>query len=513
MKQVMNIGWLLIPLVAGVFLVSCRKAEDHVEEELVEAGYDLTAEDWMRACAEGDVLVVRRFLDAGFDFSTRNDEGDTGAHAAAVMGREDVLELLLARGMDVDVRSESERTPLMAAVLADQPDTARWLIRQGADAKLRDGDGFSPLMLAVREGRASAVDELAGHSRDELDDALLLAALVGQAVVIDSLTSFGASVFARMNDGRTALMLAAENGHLEAAEMLVELGSSRFSTSDDGRTAMDYASDAGHPDVQMIIERSSREVVMRLDAEGDLIQNMTAYVDLVAGGATTREDGSTPRVTHEPTVLLADAVVSAAAVPAATAGRPPASSEGSSPSPEGRPPSPLEKPTASPDEAAPAEPGLVMRHYQQRELPMRIMEVEDAAAIFEISSEEIREVRVERGAVIPQTTVEVVRVGTRIERGKVNEGEPVEVAYVEVRDRRGGSKRTWLSGEPASTHDPAALVEDAVSGRRYLAMPGQRFTSEDGRAFVVSDVRPNQIVITEAATGTAHTLLLRGPKG
>lgn len=505
MKQVMNMGWLVIPLVAGVFLASCRKAEDPAEEELVEAGYNLTAEDWMRACAEGDVLVVRRFLDAEFDIATRNDEGDTGAHAAAATGREDVLNLLLARGMDVDVRGASERTPLMAAVLADQPDTARWLIRQGADAKLRDGEGYSPLMLAVREGRSSAVDELAGHSRDELDDALLLAALIGQAGVIDSLTSYGASVFARFDEGRTALMLAAENGHLEAAEMLVELGASRFSTSDDGRTAMDYASDAGHPDVQMIIERSSREVVMRLDAEEDLIQNMTAYVDLVAGGATTREDGGAPRVTHEPTVLLADAVVSAAAVPAATAGR--------SPSSEGRPPSPLEKPTASPDDAAPEEPGLVMRHYQQRELPMRIMEVEDDAAIFEISGEEIREVRVERGSVIPQTTVEVVRVGTRIERGKVNEGEPFEVAYVEVRDRRGGSNRTWLSGEPASTHDPAALVEDALSGRRYLAMPGQRFTSEDGRAFVVSDVRPNQIVITEEATGTAHTLLLRGPKG
>lgn len=511
MKHTKTLHFLMVPLVAVLLLASCRKEEEHVEDELQEAGYELTEEGWMRACAEGDARVVRRFLDAGFDVATRNDAGDTGAHAAAATGGDEVAKLLLDRGLEVDVRGESERTPLMAAVLGDQSSMVRWLLRQGADARLRDADGFSPLMLAVREGRAGAVEELASQSQDELDDALLLAALVGQDGVIDTLTSYGASVFARMNDGRTALMLAAENGHLEAAEMLVELGASRFSTSDDGRNAMDYASDAGHPDVQMVIERSSREVAMRLDAEEDLIQNMTDYVDLVAGGATTRGSEGEPAATREPTVLLEDAVVSmwrpsggdsaAEARPDAGGGAAAVGESGSV------------RESAPVDEPASAGPPLVMRHYQQRELPLKVMGVDGNTAILEMSGSEIREVRVERGAVIPQTTVEVVRVGTRMERGKLNDGEPIEVAYVEVRDQRGGGNRTWISGEPASTHDPAALVEDAASGRRYLAMPGQRFRSEDGRAFVVSDVRPNQLVIIEEGTGAAHTLPLRGPRG
>ena len=499
MKHVIGMGWVTILLVAGLFLGACRKAEEHVENELAEAGYELTADGWMRACADGDALVVRRFLDAGFDVAVRNDAGDSGAHVAATAGREDVLKLLFDRGLEVDAPGENGRTPLMAAVLADQSPTVRWLLRQGADAGLRDDDGFSPLMLAVREGRPGPVEELAGHSRDELDDALLLAALVGQAGVIDSLTSYGASVFARMNDGRTALMLAAENGHLEAAEMLVELGASRYSTSDDGRTASEYAADAGHADVRRAIERSSREMAMRLDGEQDLIQYMTGFVDLATGGATTHESGDAPAVTREPTVLLEGMVVSAgrAAGDDSVANTPPAESGASAPV----------------DGRASAGPSLVMRHYQQRELPMRIMKVEGDAAILEVSGEEVREVRVATGGVIPQTSVEVVRVGTRMERGKLNDGEPIEVAFVEVRDTRGGSSRTWLSGEPASTHDPAALVEDAASGRRYLALPGQRFTSEDGRVFVVSDVRPNQMVIIEEDTGAAHTLPLRGPRG
>jgi ankyrin repeat protein len=476
----------MIPLVAGLFLASCRKGEDRAGGELAEAGYEMTADGWIRACSEGDAQAVRRFLEAGFDLETRNDAGDTGAHAAAAGGREDALKLLLDRGLAVDSLGENQRTPLMAAVLADKPMMVRWLLRQGADPKLRDKDGFSPLMLAVREGRASSVDELAGHSRGELDDALLLAALVGQAGVIDSLTSYGASVHARMNDGRTALMLAAQNGHADAAELLVELGASRFSTSDDGRNASDYASDAGFPEVQMVIERTVRDVAMRLDTEGDLIQNMTAYVDLVAGTATTTSGddsgGARPAITRDPTVLLEGAVVS----------NPPAD------------------PSATSPEAAPP---LVMRHYQQRELPVRIRRVEGDAAILEVSGEEIREVRVARGGVIPDTTLEVVRVGTRVERGKLNDGEPIEVAYIEVRDTRTDNHRTWLAGQPAVTHEPAALVEDAVSGRRYLAVPGQKFTADNGSVFVVSDVRPNQLIITEEASGAAHTLPLRGPRG
>lgn len=264
-------------------------------------------------------------------------------------------------------------------------------------------------------------------------------------------------------------------------------------TSDDGRTAMDYASDAGHPDVQMIIERSSRAVMMRLDDQDDLIRSMTTYVDLVSGEARAGVSGEAGATEREPAVVLEGAVISSEAV-----------ARGDDASVDA---------TADAGPGREATPPLVMRHYQQRELPLRIIRVEDEAVVVETRGEEIDEMRVEPGALIPESTVEVVRVGRRVEQGKLHEGEPVEVRYVEVRDTRGGTGRTWFEGEPAQTHDPAALVEDAASGRRYLALAGQRFTSEDGRVFVVSDVRPNQLVIIEEATGAAHTLPLRGPRG
>jgi hypothetical protein len=100
-----------------------------------------------------------------------------------------------------------------------------------------------------------------------------------------------------------------------------------------------------------------------------------------------------------------------------------------------------------------------------------------------------------------------------MEDSKLNLGQADGSFRVEVRDTATGTTREWISGLPASAHDPVALVEDATTGQRYTATPGQRFKSADGAEFIISDVRPNQIIIEDAATGTVQTIPLRGPRG
>jgi hypothetical protein len=46
-----------------------------------------------------------------------------------------------------------------------------------------------------------------------------------------------------------------------------------------------------------------------------------------------------------------------------------------------------------------------------------------------------------------------------------------------------------------------------------LAKNGQKFSSKDGREFMVNDVRPGQLVIEDVTSGEVMTLMLRGPKG
>jgi ankyrin repeat protein len=449
---------------------------------------------------------LKKVVAAGFATATRDEAGDSALHAAAAGGAQKSADFLLRHGLQVDVGGAAERTPLMAAVLANQSVMVRWLLRQGADPGTKDKDGFTALMLAARDGKSGAARELAPYQRDRLDAAILLAALVGQTQVIDTLTNYGASVYARMEDGRTPLMVAAENGHAEAVKLLLELGASRLSTDAKDRTAADLASAAGHPEIAALIARDPLPDELTLEPPDEVAKTMDAFVAKAA--ADTPADN--PPATAEPPPPAASsdrkqapsrpiqgAVVSVAVAAAAPPPQPPADG----------------KPAAAADLTSMPLPPLVMRHYREREMPVEVRTVTGNTATLRLSGASSREVQVRAGATIPGSRLLVVRVQRRMKDSKLNLGQAMEVSVVDVRDPATGATREWISGVPTTAHDPVALIEDAATGQRYTATPGQRFKSADGAEFIISDVRPNQLVIENAATGAVQTLPLRGPRG
>jgi ankyrin repeat protein len=482
MKRVSGkIAGLAVIAISLPMIPACRKARETVKSDLEEAGYQITADDWFRASRGNEVTVLKKFVGGKFDIDTRDTAGDSALHAAAAAGAQASADYLLNRGMDVDLRGGSERTPLMAAVMADQTAMVRWLLRQGADARLKDKDGFRPLMLAVREGKPGPVGELAPHDREDLDPALLLAALVGRADVIDALTNFGASVYAQMEDGRTPLMIAAENGHADAVRLLLDLGASRLTTDPDGHTAADLAIAAGHPEIVALIARDPLPADLALDSPEEIAKSMDAFVD---------------------------AAVVKSPAEAEPVERPAVSRRAASKSISGEI---LSSPVASGTSFS--MPPLVMRHFREEEVPLSVKSVQGDTATVRVTGAVTREVKVRAGDPIPGSNLVVVRVRRRMEESKVNPDRAAEISVMEVRDGSTGTTREWISGVPAKAHDPVALVEDAATGKRYLASPGQRFTAADGSEYLISDVRPNQIVIQESATGAVQTIPLRGPRG
>lgn len=481
------IGGGLAVAISLAALNSCRKPKEAVKSDLGEAGYQITTADWFRASRDNAVPAMKKFLAAGFSVNARNEAGDSALHAAAAAGALNSADFLMDQGLTVDLRGALERTPLMAAVLGNQTTMVRWLLRQGADPRAKDKEGFLPLMLAVREGKAAAVAELAPYSRENLDSALLLAALIGRSDVIDTLTNYGASVYARMEDGRTPLMIAAENGHTDSVKLLLDIGSSRFSTDSQGRMAADLATAAGHSEIAALIAREPLPGELALETPAEIARTMDGFVD--AAAQATPEEG-TPAATKSPAPArpIQDEVLSASVSPDAPSAATPAG------------------------ESFPVPP-LVMRHYREREMPVQVSTVEGETATLQIRGATRREVKVRAGETVPGTRLMVVSVKRRMEDSKLNLGQPMEVSVLEIRDTQTGASREWISGVPANAHDPVALVEDAVTGQRYTASPGQRFKSADGAEFIVSDVRPNQLVIEDAASGAVQTVPLRGPRG
>lgn len=470
-------------LLAACVLAGCKDRRESAQQELKDRGYELTPEAFFRAAESDDVAVLGKLVEHGIAVDTRNAAGDTALHAAAVAGMRKSADFLLDRKLPVDVTGAEGRTPLMSAVLSGPPEMVRYLLSQKADPLKKDTEGYKPLMMAVRAGRAEMVAELAPYDREKLDDALLVAALEGKAAVIDELTNYGASVYARMDDGRTPLMLAAENGHVEAVEMLIEIGANRFSMDDEGRIAADLAREAGHEQLAMRLAEAPDRDEFGIEEPADLGAEMLAKVIEAESDAAV---SGGPAGSGEPA-----AAGGAGAVPAG--------------------PAPLDGMVLEPvsEGAMPAKQPLVMRAYRQKELPLRVETVEGEVATLRMSSGGVKQVA--QGETIPGTPLKVLRVERRI-RDLKDQGGQTEVSVVEVEDQGSGRRRELVSGLESTAHDPVALVEDA-GGKRYVARAGQKFRGADGSEYVVVDVRPNQMVIENKTAGEVLTVPLRGPRG
>lgn len=473
----------------------CNKRSESVKADLGEAGYQLTAEDWFRASRGNDAAVLKKFITGGFPVDSRDGAGDSALHAAAAAGARESADFLLNRGLTVDLTGANGRTPLMAAVIAGQTEMVRWLLHQGADPRLKDHDGFRPLMLAVREGSSGSVAELAAYDREDLDAALLLAALVGKTEVIDALTNYGASVYARMEDGRTPLMIAAQNGHAEAVKLLLEIGSSRYTKDPEGRTAADIATEAGFPEIAAKIVRDPLPAELALESPEQIAEEMDAIVES-AGRA--EGDSGNPETSGRP-AHMASIPIEGATLSTPVSWKSTESGES--------------RETRNSKQEAFEMPPLVMRSYREREVPVSVETVQGQSATLRIAGKKIREVTVKPGDAVPGSSLVVVRVQRKMEDSKVNPGGTTEISVVSLRDTSSGTTREWIAGVPSHAHDPVGMVEDAATGKRYIASPGQHFTAEDGSEYLVSDVRPNQMVIQHVASGEVRTIPLRGPRG
>lgn len=490
-------------------LLGCKSRKEASSNDLGDAGYQLTAADWFRATADDNPVALELFIKGGMQIGTKTADGNSALHVAAAAGAMKSGKFLLDHKVAIDEPGAGGRTPLMEAIVGGKTEMTRWLLKQGADPKAKDAEGFKPLMLAVKEGRSEVIGDLAVYDRDDLDGALLTAALLGQAKVIDELTNYGGSIYARMDDGRTALMVAAENGHAEAVKLLIEIGSNRFTTDPEGHTAADLAAEAGHAEIVALLSAEPTQGELALQSDQQIGTEMAASLDLPKAGTTNAipegTDASLAAVSGKSSVKkapesidgvdLTGAVTSSADVPGV---REPLAVPGGR---EATPP------------AAAKPVGLVMRSYRQRELPIEITHVEGGNAQIKLRGAKPREVSVAQGGTIPGSRLQIVGLRRKMHSGKENLGKLTEVSVVEVEDSATGVRRELIAGVPASAHDPVALVEDQSTGRRFMASPGQHFTASDGTRYTVADVRPNQIVLENEATKVTQTLPLRGPRG
>jgi ankyrin repeat protein len=228
---------------------------------LLEKGASLGARDRLgakplsHAAAAGEVSIAQLFLDKGAPIDARNLDGSTALHKAAETGRLKIVELLVERGANVNLPGRSGTTPLEAAAYMGSEPIVRFLIEKGADPTRKDiteksaiiyaaGRGFAPVTRLLLD---SGVDVNARYGND-LTALMWAAGYSAEAgikdveEVITLLLDRGARLDDLDNRGRTALMIAAELNHAIVVDLLLARGADKSIRDKQGKTAGELTS-------------------------------------------------------------------------------------------------------------------------------------------------------------------------------------------------------------------------------------------------------------------------------
>jgi ankyrin repeat protein len=161
-----------------------------------------------------DLLIAR-----GAEADLAKSRYPSALHVAAMYGRLNIVERLLAKGIPIDSRTaDDKRTALFDAVIFAQPDMVRFLLDKKADPRIRVSSyapaNGTPLHCIGADRNAWGPEE------DRTSPDVLRREVAIARLLIDA----GADLEAKNDSGDTPLHLAAGSGNVELAALLLAKG-------------------------------------------------------------------------------------------------------------------------------------------------------------------------------------------------------------------------------------------------------------------------------------------------
>ena len=109
----------------------------------------------LEAAERGDVVEVKRLIDAGADVNFQDNKGETALISTVrslIRGKSDVAQALIDAGADVNIQSYNGSTALQIAVLFEHLDVVGVLIDAGANLDIQNDYGDTALTYAAQIG-------------------------------------------------------------------------------------------------------------------------------------------------------------------------------------------------------------------------------------------------------------------------------------------------------------------------------------------------------------------------
>ena len=187
------------------------------------------------AAEAGDMMALRRLLDAGAPVDARDARRRTALLAATHANRIDAARLLIERGADVNAKDEMQDSPFLYAGAHGRLEIMRMTLAAGADLKSTNRYDGTALIPAAHHGHVETVRELL-KTRIEVDHvnrlgwtALLEVIVLGDGgaahtEIVRLLVAHGASLQLADAQGVTPLAHAEQRGQRAIVEILRRAG-------------------------------------------------------------------------------------------------------------------------------------------------------------------------------------------------------------------------------------------------------------------------------------------------
>ncbi len=214
----------------------------------------------------GKTETALALIKAGADVEAQTKYGNTPLHSAAWHGQTETALELIKAGAEIEAQNNSGEIPLHDAARYGQTETALALIKAGAEIEARDKNGNTPQHYAAWNGETETALALikAGAKIDAQNKygttPLHFATRDGQTETALALIKAGAEIEAQDNDGRTPLHRAAWNGETETALALIKAGAEIEAQDNDGRTPLHRAARNGETETALALIKAGAEI-------------------------------------------------------------------------------------------------------------------------------------------------------------------------------------------------------------------------------------------------------------